>query len=52
MKIFDVVCYRLLVRVAAETPNFSGLNKDLIEKVILDSGYLRLEVARQRQAAA
>ncbi|BDU21630.1 AAA family ATPase [Dyella sp. GSA-30] len=52
MKIFDVVCYRLLVRVAAETPNFAGLSKELIEKVILDSGYLLLEVARQRQAAA
>lgn len=52
MKIFDVICYRLLVRFAAETPNFAGLNKDMIEKVILESGYLHLEAARQRQAAA
>lgn len=51
MKIFDVSCYRLLVRIAGESADFSGFDQEIIEKVLIDSGYVRLEVARQRQVA-
>jgi hypothetical protein len=49
MKIFDVVCYRLLVRVAGESPTFVGFDQDQIEKALIDAGYLRLESTRKRQ---
>ncbi|MDR3443716.1 hypothetical protein [Dyella sp.] len=52
MKIFAVAVYRLLVRVAPDNPSFSGFDEKLIEQVLLDSGYLALEKARQRQVAA
>lgn len=49
MKIFDVACYRLLVRIAPEVPNFSGFDRNIIEQVLIDAGYIRLELARKRQ---
>lgn len=52
MKIFDVACYRLLVRIAGEATSFGGFDQEIIEKVLIDSGYICLEVARQRQVAA
>ena len=46
MKTFETFVYLVLVRIAGEDPNFTGLTPALIRQALLQSGYLALELSR------
>jgi len=47
MQCFDTACYYLLVRVAAESPEFNGLGPESLRKAIEISGLIEIELSRQ-----